>query len=456
MSECYYVRGLELYRKRRSLNLKALSEDLELSADTVRKILSGRPVSLATARKIMKSKNPGFRTKKIVVERPDRVAIFVQNKKIARYISYADIREEDIVPPAVLKQILAGRPFTRTFEVRLRRMLRWLLVLPDELTIVDLDVGAKSMAAEEWRLYTPASVSEDDFFDLFVWARDAFRVYLETHDRQREKRKRLQRSGSFHVSELRLPKAGITSLGLEKKRLLVMLGLAHNELAVLSRLSMLSLHHARQGRMYDAFALSQQLTMLKLYAGKQYEAWRMFERVYYKAKLSIGMDKLLTDETRFTLRSLKKYFSASSNHIQRIRNEEAFHYGQKKPTDWVGSLDSETESIAYLSFGNYHLTHYHFSEIAILNNLLSDINSSRREALNILKIEVAETGLRLLGVIQEIVLTMIKEINGVRPKSMRAIVMEVEFERKKNGATLPIFVDGSDYRKDFLRFSHLI
>ncbi|MDR3558446.1 MAG: hypothetical protein P4L61_02855 [Candidatus Pacebacteria bacterium] len=159
--------------------------------------------------------------------------------------------------------------------------------------------------------------------DLVIVLREQFRGFFEHGDIIEKRYKTFKKSGAAEITELRIPVASIKALSIPEQNLLVAFALAHNELAFLARLAIIGEHQTRSGRIFDAFSLSQQLTILKLYAGNIHECWNLVRLRYFSTQLSKKYDAKVSKYSKENLKFLKKHFSGSKNVISLVRNKAA-------------------------------------------------------------------------------------------------------------------------------------
>jgi hypothetical protein len=110
-----------------------------------------------------------------------------------------------------------------------------------------------------------------------------------------------------------------------ERNLFFLLAHAANELNILAKL----LHFSLVDRNYEQIVLyaqnAQMVLLLRMLAAKIFETWALLKKGYFDTSLSREYRDLLDQETRDTLRTLKRYFG-TGNVIERIRNRFAFHY----------------------------------------------------------------------------------------------------------------------------------
>jgi hypothetical protein len=142
----------------------------------------------------------------------------------------------------------------------------------------------------------------------------------------------------------------------------VAFALAHNELAFLPHLATIREHQTRSGRIFDAFSLSQQLTILKLYAGNIHECWNLVRLRYFSTQLSKKYDAKVSKYSKENLKFLKNHFSGSKNVISLVPNEAAFRYSRADVHQVLDCVTADRRCVTYLSGAKYHYELYEFGE----------------------------------------------------------------------------------------------
>jgi hypothetical protein len=109
-----------------------------------------------------------------------------------------------------------------------------------------------------------------------------------------------------------------------------LLGIGHiaNEIMMLQKLALAS---AVSGGDSDVLLLrvhaTQTLTLIRLLAGKLFEAWLFLNKAFYAKKLGLTWDaKTIGAEAAEALAVMSKYFGRANCPVFIIRNEFAFHY----------------------------------------------------------------------------------------------------------------------------------
>ena len=87
--------------------------------------------------------------------------------------------------------------------------------------------------------------------------------------------------GTVSVVELTIPIENMKALSAAEQNLLITFGQACNELAVLIRLAVLALIiQTKMGAGCTRHSVSQQMTIMKLLAGKLHECWKLVRARY--------------------------------------------------------------------------------------------------------------------------------------------------------------------------------
>jgi hypothetical protein len=125
---------------------------------------------------------------------------------------------------------------------------------------------------------------------------------------------------------------------------LLFIGLAHiyNEINAISKLLRWSATGdpdniaGRHGQIANIYLF------IQLLAGKLFESWEVFKRIYYKSKLSIIYNKRLDPKASKALDFIKDYF-VKQKLIKEIRNFYSFHYSPEKLDDALEKSDIELD-----------------------------------------------------------------------------------------------------------------
>ena len=456
MQHCYYVRNLPKVQNQIGKSNAEFAATLGVSFSTFRRIKKGKPVSIRTASRIQRRIN-GQKWKKIIVfEQPMYNLRLSLNPNAVRYTRIHNIFPITLISPDTLSQAIKGYAFTKTFARKLRAFFKWVPVPKDEYAIDEIGSAKRNFIVEEWRAKVNSLTSGDELIDLTIILRRQFRGYFDHEGILEKKQMAMRKLGIAEINELRIPTASIKALPVAEKNLLVAFALAHNELAFLARLGTIGGHQARKGRIFDAFSLSQQLTILKLYAGKIHECWNLVRMRYFSTQLSKKYDFRISTYDRENFRFLKKYFNKSRNIISLVRHEAAFHYSRADVYRALDFISGEQGCITYLAGGNYHYEMYEFGEMAMAAHLFDQIDENRKRAVVTFQRELAEVGTRLSHLLKDILFIALQDAVSVDPKGATIIVSKLGLDRKRNTTPIPVLIKPNDYYNEFTKLRRLL
>jgi len=258
------------------------------------------------------------------------------------------------------------------------------------------------------------------------------------------------------VVELTIPTANMRALSPAEQNLLLTFGVACNELAVLVRLAIFGAHHHRMGRMYEAFAASQQMTIMKLLAGKIHECWKLVRVRYFGSGLSKKYDSIIMRETKEDLKTLQRYFKSGSNIIARIRNEAAFHYSNADVRDSFDYVSGKRECLVYMAQKKFwHELHF-YAEVAMAGHLFAHVHKDRAKAIRAAQNDISEVGTKLASVMGEILQEVRQIAMKTDPDGVRAVIFPVELERRRTLTSIPIFIKPTEYNIEYLRLARAL
>jgi len=349
MRDWHYIRDFSRIESGAGLPCHELLRELGISYTTLRRLRQGRPVTLATLRSIEGGLRKLKYERPIRVEVPDHVLKLALAENHVRFNRIEHMDPSSLITVEVLAQLLEGRAFTKTFAKTLRAFLQSIVVEKNEYSIQKIGVDHRKGFVAEWQHKVSDLVEGDQMRDLYIFLRNNFRTLIDRSVLLEAKRAAIKKSGSVEVVELTIPIANMTALSSAEQNLLITFGQACNELAVLVRLAVFGAHHHRKGRMYDAFAVSQQMTIMKLLAGKIHECWKLIRVRYFGTGLSKKYHSIILAETKADLRELQRYFKSGSNIIARIRNEAAFHYSNADVRDAFNYITDRRECLVYMA-----------------------------------------------------------------------------------------------------------
>lgn len=143
------------------------------------------------------------------------------------------------------------------------------------------------------------------------------------------------------VYEIRISKKQLQSLPDAERVLVLQFGHVCNELSFLNKLLLIVSDTSSQGLKKKAMA-AQAMIVIRLYAGKVFEAWKMIERDYFRSQLSKSLDANLSSGGKSALEALKTYFGRN-NLLSSVRNDFSFHYWSEHLPEAMKAFDDSRE-----------------------------------------------------------------------------------------------------------------
>ncbi len=170
--------------------------------------------------------------------------------------------------------------------------------------------------------------------------------------------------GSLTVSRLVIDKTSFLKLCKSQQRFFFLAGHVFNELVVLRRLLLSTGKKESSKILRDARAIWG-LVVLRLLAGKTWEAWRVIKKHYHQPDVSNSPWLIENESVSEPLAQIKKYFS-HENVISKIRRDFGFHYSIPDSDLSNYGPDDNLEFLMAQSFSN---TLYIASEVVVTSDM---------------------------------------------------------------------------------------
>jgi len=249
------------------------------------------------------------------------------------------------------------------------------------------------------------------------------------------------------VAKIVLSDEALRLLTADEQNLFILLSVAANELSALARIITAAGHGSVKKEINDDFTTSQYLTLIKVYAGKIHECWRLLQRRYYSTRISLYWDVKVGNECRANLDFLKRYFGASGNIVSTLRNEFAFHYTDR---DVQSSMKRLIDDSSHVYVGAYckHIRLYWAGEVAFHNHLFSSIEYTTGKKPKEVHDEVAMMGGILASVLDDLLWSIIVKITELQQNRMYTDFCVVNPTRSLKTSTIPLFVDPFEYAEE--------
>lgn len=182
------------------------------------------------------------------------------------------------------------------------------------------------------------------------------------------------------IFKIELDKKSLKLIPKKERELLIFSSHGLNEINTLSKLFRLALQRPTTEPERQLMVM-QSLFLARLLAGKLYELWSIFNKIFYGSKVSAQYFELFDDNVKTTLRDVKKYFS-KSNTLSAIRNQYAFHYDEKSAEIGLESFPEHLPLHLYFD-GTVENTVYAFADQLISYAALQSIDpDDNRNAIN--------------------------------------------------------------------------
>ncbi|WP_108851594.1 hypothetical protein [Albidovulum aquaemixtae] len=211
-------------------------------------------------------------------------------------------------------------------------------------------------------------MSLDEIEEFREFYRNELNGFIDVERSILDQNRSVRYARSAIVTEMTLEASAVASLEREERDLLIAGSVACNEINNLIKLATLTGICSFPTDIRLAHAMSMELTLAKLLAGKIHESWKLVCQRYFGTGLSKKWDGKVSSGGQQALRRLKKYFSRK-NLISRVRNEAGFHYGQTR--QWGREYDKQPQLRWYL--GERHVNDlYEYAETAFIAELLGE------------------------------------------------------------------------------------
>ncbi len=179
-----------------------------------------------------------------------------------------------------------------------------------------------------------------------------------------------------------------------------------NEIFCLKKFTFFSVSLDGDDPLLKCASNSQALFMVRLTAGKLWEAWELLRRFFFSTTLSQEYESTFSEKAKKNLSFIKTYFS-NANLVKKIRDEYAFHYSSEA-SDNIKELIKELkdDDEFYMYFNQHHGNCFYCMSDTLMNHsLYKSINSTdTKEAINRMLVEIANASGHFLHFVGECVL----------------------------------------------------
>jgi hypothetical protein len=179
---------------------------------------------------------------------------------------------------------------------------------------------------------------------------------------------------------------------------------------------------------------------IQLLAGKLFESWEVFKKIFYKSKLSITYNKRLDSKASEALDYIKDYFDTQKL-VKEIRNFYSFHYSPEKLDDALGKSDTDLD--IYLERGLSPNNLFYFVEDLLFTSLRHDLKQMRNyDEIENLTMDLSTLASKFITVIDNLMFEISNEYQLY--DNRKRIKIGFAYLRKFNSISIPWFSDTSE------------
>lgn len=241
------------------------------------------------------------------------------------------------------------------------------------------------------------------------------------------------------VYEIRISKKQLQSLPDVERVLVLQFGHVCNELSFLNKLLLIVSDTASQGLKKKAM-VTQAMIVVRLYAGKIFEAWKMLERDYFKSQLSRSLDAKLSPEGKRSLGALKTYFGRN-NLLSSVRNDFSFHYWSKHFPEAMNAFDDSREFYLILDKASANTLHSYSEDFVTVAMLQASGESEPQAAMDKVFGDLLFVGGKMIDFLGHGLVAVFENRLGKSWKDFEYTVYKIEPDADIEKFKLPFFFE---------------
>lgn len=216
-------------------------------------------------------------------------------------------------------------------------------------------------------------------------------------------------------------------------------GHVRNELLIIEKFLYWTIKNQTDGDVLSDVNVFQELTIIRLLAGKLWEAWLLLNNKAYSKILEV-LRTNLNAKTRITLEELEAYFDNKKNMIENIRNRFAFHYDPSLIGKQMSKVEETDQLSIYLAAKAVNCF-YQFAEAIADSAMLNAVEGGDYEAaIKKLSKGVIDITVKFIGFCDGCLDHMIEVYLLPSATDLKARTVELDVLRKDQ-MTLPFFVE---------------
>jgi hypothetical protein len=182
------------------------------------------------------------------------------------------------------------------------------------------------------------------------------------------------------LQRIGLTKSDLDRIPSDERFFFLIAGHLANDINILATLLIVAFQTGRQeGHFQDGpraeAAITQQLLLIRVLAGRLHEANRLIGTEYFGKGFHSKYESDLSDTAKDALRRFGAYFGGKNNIISRLRNRFAFHLNREEIEEVYNDIDTDFPFVTYGSDAYRSHCLFYGSEILYLNAMATITNS---------------------------------------------------------------------------------
>lgn len=230
--------------------------------------------------------------------------------------------------------------------------------------------------------------------------------------------------------------------------LFIVFSLALNEMNAIIKMHFLLSLQNYPDETQALYAECHKMALMKVYAGKVYEAWEAVRSRYFGTALSKKLDKELPGHALDNLYFIKRYFAKRDNAIQKIRNEAAFHFPRKSLSYTAKYLKSRKRAAVYYDMHHDFNNLYVAGEFMSWMHYLNELEVYSADSYIGLENEIGEVAAQLQGFVVAVLGHIIDDLMVLSGSRTKADILTISEKVSTADARVPVIVDVRKHLKE--------
>jgi hypothetical protein len=183
----------------------------------------------------------------------------------------------------------------------------------------------------------------------------------------------------IRVIQIPLPIERLKALPKEERALFLLMGYAANQITMFRKLLVFSSNKTPDDSVEQRISGAQTQMLARFLIGIEHEAWKLIKNRFLGSPIGREYQKRLNSTGKEALESLKRYF-ASSNMVDKVRNNYAYHHPFNEDVDaafQVAADDSDWDDYWKLYLSDSATNSFHFaSDVVVAHGMMHAINET--------------------------------------------------------------------------------